>query len=302
MLRLKRFPFALACASLLLLQSVGLGQGAPSKSSPEAASGAAAYRWLDADGNPLPWQSDAELEEFLSKASIGKASGTPKGVTRPTKMALSRNGVKANAIFHEINEEKRFAQLTGGETVTDFRDSFYFQVAGYKIARMVGLQNVPPSVKRSFGGRTGSMTMWVEGMITDESRRLQKREPSGDDADKWERYMATMRVWDALIFNFDRNQGNILVDDKWNVWFIDHTRAFRRSTDIAKHLSNIGRCERGLYEKMKSLTRAQLDKEVKTFLRPPEIDALLKRRDMIVAQLERLAAERGEDKVFFTLP
>lgn len=299
--RLKTLTLALLVVCLLLIPVEFLGQGAPAKSS-ESGAAAAAYRWLDADGKPLPWQSDAQLEEFLSKGSIGKASGTPKGVTRPTKMTLSRNGVKANAIFHEINEEKRFAQLTGGETITDFRDSFYFQVAAYKIARMVGLQNVPPSVKRSFGGRTGSMTMWVEGMITDETRRAQGREPSGDDAEKWNLYMATMRVWDALIFNFDRNMGNILLDDEWNVWFIDHTRAFRRSTDITKHLANIGRCERGLYEKMKTLNRAQLDSAVKTLLRPAEVEAVLTRRDMIVAQLERLAAERGEDKVFFTLP
>jgi hypothetical protein len=257
---------------------------------------------MDAEGKPLPWQSDAELEEFLSKASIGKAQATSKGVTRPTKVTLTRGGTKANAIFHEINEEKRFAQMRGGETITDFRDSYLFQVAAYKIARLVGLQNTPPSVKRTFTGRTGSMTLWVEGMITDEMRRAQKREPTGEDKDRWDKHMATMRVWDALIFNFDRNQGNILLDSEWNVWLIDHTRAFRRSTDISKELRNIGQCERRLYEGMRKLNRAQVEAEAGDFLRPAEIEALFKRRDMIVAQLERLARERGEDRVFFTLP
>jgi hypothetical protein len=301
MLCLKRVVHAFACASLLLVPCTGQGQGAPPKAA-EGSAGAPTHRWLDADGNPLPWQGDAQAEEFLAKASIGKATGTSKGVTRPSKITLSRGGLKAHAIFHEVNEEKRFAQLAGGETVTDFRDSYLFQIAAYRIARMVGLQNVPPSVKRSFGGRTGSMTMWVEGMITDEVRRAQNREPAGDDAERWERHMMIMRVWDALIFNFDRNQGNILVDDKWNVWLVDHTRAFRRSTDISKLLGNIGKCERGLFEKMRSLNRSQLDAAVKTYLRPAEIDALLKRRDLIVAQLERLASERGEDRVFFDRP
>jgi hypothetical protein len=279
---------------------VAFAQGAPAKR--EGASVAAAPRWLDAEGRPLPWKTAEEVEEFLAKASIGKSQSTSKGVTRPSKMALTRDGVKANAIFHEINEEKRFAQLSGGETVTDFRDSYLFQVAAYKLARIVGLENVPPSVKRSFAGRTGSMTLWVEGMITDEMRRAQKREPAGKDVDRWEKQMAIMRVWDALIFNFDRNQGNILLDDKWNVWLIDHTRAFRRSTDVSKQLRNIGRCERRLYERIRSLNRAQVEAAVKGYLRPAEIEALFQRRDMIVAQLQRLAGERGEDRVFFTYP
>lgn len=299
MLRVRRIAWFVACALLLLSAGTCRGQGTPAKA---ASAPAAGFRWLDAEGKPLPWQSDAEVEEFLSKASIGKAEATSKGVTRPTKLTLTRGGVKANAIFHEINEEKRFAQMRGGETITDFRDSYLFQVAAYKIARLVGLQNTPPSVKRSFAGRTGSLTLWVEGMITDEMRRAQKREPTGEDRDRWNKQMATMRVWDALIFNFDRNQGNILVDDKWNVWLIDHTRAFRRSTDISKELRNIGQCERRLYEGMRNLTRAQVEEAVKDLVRPAEIEALLQRRDMIVAQLERLARERGEDRVFFTLP
>lgn len=298
MVRLQRFVFAFACLCVLLVPRPVVGQG----SAPGGGASQPAHRWLDADGRPLPWQTNAEAEEFLLKASLGKATGTSKGVTRPTKMTLSRGGVKVNAIFHEIDEERRFAQLAGGETVTDFRDSYLFQVAAYRIAQLVGLRNVPPSVKRTFSGRSGSMTLWIEGMITEEMRRAQNREPSGQDAEKWEKNMATMRCWDALIYNFDRNQGNILLDNDWNVWLIDHTRAFRRSTDISALLANVGRCERNLYEGMRKLTRAQLDSAVRTFLRPAEIDALLKRRDMIVAQLEKLASERGEDRVFFTLP
>jgi hypothetical protein len=299
MLSVRRIACVLACASLLFGGTTCWGQGAATAS---ASAPTATHRWLDAERKPLPWQSDAEVEEFLQKASVGKSQATSKGVTRPTKMVLARDGIRAHAIFHEINEEKRFAQMRGGETIADFRDSYLFQVAAYKIARLVGLQNTPPAVKRSFGGRTGSMTMWVEGMITDEMRRAQKREPTGEDKDRWDKQMATMRVWDALIFNFDRNQGNILLDDKWNVWLIDHTRAFRRSADIAKQLRNIGQCERRLFDGMRKLTRAQVEAVAKDYLRGAEIEALFERRDMIVAQLERLARERGEDRVFFTLP
>jgi hypothetical protein len=36
-----------------------------------------------------------------------------------------------------------------------------------------------------------------------------------------------MRVFDQLIYNTDRNTGNVLYDTGWRLWGIDHTRAFR---------------------------------------------------------------------------
>ena len=39
-----------------------------------------------------------------------------------------------------------------------------------------------------------------------------------------------MRIWDELIQNRDRNQGNILWTHDWTLWLIDHTRAFRLNT------------------------------------------------------------------------
>ena len=294
--------WAVASAALFLVSANILGQGAPSKPAEKGAAVATAPKWIGPDGQPLPWKSDAEVEEFLKKASIGKTKGTSKGITRPSKMELSRDGVRANAIFHGIDEEKRFIQLKGGERIMDFRDSYMFQIAAYKLSRMVGLENVPPAVKRTFAGTTGSVTFWVEGMITDEMRRAENREPTGEDEVRWGRQMAIMLVWDALIFNFDRNQGNILLDNNWNVWLIDHTRSFRRSDDITKQLKSIGSCERRLFESIRALNRQDVEQQVKGYLRPGEIENLFKRREQLVAHLEKLARERGEDKVFFTYP
>ena len=40
-----------------------------------------------------------------------------------------------------------------------------------------------------------------------------------------------MRVFDELIANTDRNQGNMLIDKQWKLWLIDHTRGFRTTSD-----------------------------------------------------------------------
>ena len=38
--------------------------------------------------------------------------------------------------------------------------------------------------------------------------------------------LQVVRVFDELIQNRDRNQGNILWTSDWKMWLIDHTRAF----------------------------------------------------------------------------
>ena len=35
-----------------------------------------------------------------------------------------------------------------------------------------------------------------------------------------------MKMFDNLIHNPDRNAGNLIVDDDWNLYLIDHSRAF----------------------------------------------------------------------------
>ena len=39
--------------------------------------------------------------------------------------------------------------------------------------------------------------------------------------------MQLVSVFDQLIYNVDRNMGNLLICKNWRVWAIDHTRSFR---------------------------------------------------------------------------
>ena len=62
-----------------------------------------------------------------------------------------------------------------------------------------------------------------------------------------------MRVFDELIQNKDRNQGNILWTSDWTMWLIDHTRAFRLGQELLKP-DDLTRCDRGLLERLRALT------------------------------------------------
>ena len=43
----------------------------------------------------------------------------------------------------------------------------------------------------------------------------------------------SLRIFDELIQNRDRNTGNLLWTTDWKMWMIDHTRAFRLGDDRA---------------------------------------------------------------------
>jgi hypothetical protein len=47
-----------------------------------------------------------------------------------------------------------------------------------------------------------------------------------------------MNMFDLLIFNVDRNLGNVLYDDRHQVWLIDHSRAFGTERGIPAMLED----------------------------------------------------------------
>jgi hypothetical protein len=176
-----------------------------------------------------------------------------------------------------------------------FRDYWGFNVAAYRLGVMLGLDMIPPSVPRRFRSQEAAFTWWVEDVILDEQERVkQKREPPSPT--RWAEQMHVLRVFDELIANTDRNQGNLLIDKHWKIWFIDHTRAFR-TTSTLQAPSTIVRCDKALLDAMKTLSLPAMKVQLDDFLTQQQMEALLKRRDLLVNRLESL----GTDAVF-TLP
>jgi hypothetical protein len=120
----------------------------------------------------------------------------------------------------------------------------------------------------------------------DEGARLKKKvEPPSIDA--WNKEMQLVRVFDQLIYNMDRNVQNLLITNGWRIWAIDHTRAFRLHHEL-KTPKDIVRCDRAVLERLRQLDKRTLTQELGRYLTGYEIDALLARRDAIVALLESL--------------
>jgi hypothetical protein len=252
--------------------------------------------WLDPNGKPLPFQTDEQVIEYLSKARLVKVKGVATGITRIRRVLLEKDGLQANAAFRVLDEEKTLAQLAGGQTEMFFRDSFYFDCAAYELARMLGEDTVPPVVIRRLLGEKGSLQIWVENGMTEMDRQKKNIPPAKPDS--WNHQLWNLRIFDNLIYNTDRNMGNLIIDKDWKIWWIDHSRAFRRHEEL-NFPGTIYRVGRRFWERLQNLDPNEARTRLKPYLRQVEIDAMLKRRDVIVGMIRKMIAERGEADVVF---
>jgi len=108
-------------------------------------------------------------------------------------------------------------------------------------------------------------------------------------------------VFDELIQNRDRNAGNLLWTKDWTMWMIDHTRAFRTDAEL-RSPQLLERCERSLFAGLRALTREAIAGAIGDNLLPPEVDAVLARRDRIVKLFENKIEKSGEASVLYTMP
>jgi len=259
------------------------------------------YVWLDIHGEPLPFQSDGEIEDFLRTAEVTDSTIVSEGITMPRRVVLSREGISAHAIFKDVDVERhKVTERTcgRGHFYLDWRDSHVYDNAAYVIDRMLGINRVPPGVGRRIGGSSGTMIIWIEGTMTESERRKTGLQPP--DPVAWNRQMQIMHIFNNLIARRDVNPGNTLIDADWRVWFIDSTRAFGNVDDLLC-AESITSCERGLFERLQSLDDAQLRQQLGPYLPRSEINALLKRRKKIVANLLDLIDQRGEEAVIFDM-
>ena len=131
----------------------------------------------------------------------------------------------------------------------------------------------------------------------DESERLKKKIQPPLPAE-WNNQMYRMRVFSSLVRDTDRNLTNVLITHQWKVMMIDFTRAFRLQPELL-HQKDLAKIDRSLLAKMESLTRDAVKAATGDYLTGSELDAMMKRRDMLVAHFKNLVATLGEEKVLY---
>jgi hypothetical protein len=253
-------------------------------------------RLLSDDGKTVSFHSYGEAVEFLMTAELVSTANIPVGVTKPLKLLLGKDGKQAHAVFHHIDVQKPRARSAKGKAIRNFLDSYRSQVAAYELSRLLGIDSVPPTVERQIGKRTGSVQLWLEGVITEKKRFQSKYRPS--NADYYRQQIEDKNIFHSLIHNTDPNQGNILWDRSANIWLIDHTRSFSRNVDLLRPLG-IRSCSRGLWEGLNSVDLESLTEKLSPYIGKYEIRALENRRQQILEILGRRIENLGQENVLF---
>ena len=247
-----------------------------------------------------PQLAAEDMESFLQNAKIVATKSTKKGVTLPKRVTLSDGRVTHDAQIQDVDIALAIFEVGPKNTEVDFKDTYRYNIAGYRLSRLLGLDNVPMSVERKINGKPAAMTWWIDDVILDEGER-QKKRTVGPNPSRTASQIHILRVFDELIQNRDRNAGNLLWTADWKMWMIDHTRAFRLGKDLLKP-QQLERVDRDLFEKMRGLTAPALTETMDKSLTKAEIQALLVRRDAIVKLFDEKIAQRGEAAVLFTMP
>ena len=269
---------------MLMPPASALRRSAPSWLAVALCLAAAAPAAAQTTAAPSPAATRAEQERFLATAKVVSSKVVSAGITGTLRVTLDDGTRRHDASVQRIDETKASFRVPGKQREFGFRDSWKFNLAAYQVALLLGLDAVPATVEREHDGQPASYTWWVDDVIMDEGARQEKKAESPDPR-KWEHQMATLRVFDALIANTDRNKGNLVIDKDWTAWFIDHTRAFRRSRDILDPTVLV-RCDRRLFEALKALDPKAVKARTERWLNGDEISAIIARRDAIIKKFE----------------
>ena len=225
-----------------------------------------------------------QQEAFLKTAKIVRTRDAGKGVTGTLRVTLSDGTLTHDASVQTVDVAMNEFRSNRG-TELNFKDSWRYNIAAYRLNQVLQLGRIPASVERLHRGKPGSFTWWVDEVLMDEGQRL-KTKANSPDALAWNQQMWHIRLFDQLIQNVDRNLGNLIIDKSWAVWMIDHSRAFRLSSKLSSP-KNLTRVERGALERLRALDAETLGTAVGEYLTSFEKRALLQRRDEIVAWFEK---------------
>ena len=235
----------------------------------------------------LSGMDDATLEEFMRTAPIVKVEKLDTGITNPKRVTQSRDGVSNDAVFKyedthpDLQNKDKYISRRYNDS-----DRYVYDVAAYKVDRLLDWQLVPTAVIAEVEGDEGALSDWVENAIN-ERDRLEKEIPFSGYCKQYEQYRMRF-VFDVLIYNEDRNLTNILwTKNDFMMKFIDHSLAFRstekRPKQYAKVPLQVSDLLRG---RLQSLNQDELTQELSPYLHPRQIEAILARRDLILKEAE----------------
>jgi hypothetical protein len=239
------------------------------------------------------------IEEFLLTAEIVKWERLGEGVTKPWRLYLCK-----------ADQNRRACWKNPSGVMYGFSEGWQYEIAAYRLDKLIGLNMIPVYVEREFQGQKGALSDWAEN-----TRGLDKiveaKIPLPVETNN-AKYLT--RAWDSLIANEDRTQQNILYTSDWRTILFDHSRSFRSTGEFVTRLMNgrdgikktesgqpwlFRRLPRWFVAQLKALNFQSIRGAVGPYLTDAEIKALLVRRDLLLQEVDLMVKEQGEAAVLY---
>ena len=116
-----------------------------------------------------------QTEKFLQEAKIISTKSLSTGVTNSLRARLKDAALEHDAHVQCIDEAKSTFQGQQG-TEMNFRDTWKFNVAGYRLGRILELDMIPVSIERKVNGNTCAVTWWLDNSMMEVDRMKKKLE------------------------------------------------------------------------------------------------------------------------------
>jgi len=161
-----------------------------------------------ADETPL---TKEQIKQFLQTAEIIKSAPSTKGVTHPWRLTLSNGTIVHDAAFQPVDEHKAEMKLESGKVELGFVDSYKYNIAAYRLAELVGLDDLlPVYVERNWKGKTGSLGWWLPVKMDDAERIVKKLEPPNPEKKALNSDELTQKTKDYLTKDEMARRGKIV--------------------------------------------------------------------------------------------
>jgi hypothetical protein len=239
-------------------------------------------------------------ESFLREAEVVEQDQLSRelGVTKPWKLTLRQGDVVRRALW------KNPSGIKGG-----FLEGWKYEIAAYRMDKLLGIDMVPPTVEREFVGSPGSGQLWIDdtSLYRDMLAVGKSREPFRTEA--WKKAGYISQLFDNLIGNEDRHLGNVLVTGDFRALLIDHSRTFRTMKSFVEGLpfsdKNIPpvnlmrKLPRSLVDRVSALSESEVREAVGELLSDEEIRAVMARKKLLVAEIQKIIVQFGADDVLY---
>lgn len=258
--------------------------------------GALALIFLPAEMNARGFDDpDVETEQCLAEGELVMKEKVLGGVTRSELFLVECDGAQRRAVAKWLDRAHRgLTRFQNGTWELNFSDSYRYERAAYLLDRELGLNMVPVAVIREMRRQEGALVEWIDHASHEKDS---PHRPSGPEVAELARRKAMMRLFDALIYNTDRNTSNYLVDDdNWRLYLIDHSRAFRELGELPdSFLETRARLSRDLYERLRELQEESLVELLSGLVSRGQVRKIL---DKILEKIDSDRQQFGDEVIF----